>query len=54
MLVKDLRALLENLDGDREIIVNVCKYERVESVGREFLELGDYGEEGYILELEED
>ncbi len=52
MKVKDLRNLLENLDGDRKIIINVCGGERVESVGREILELGDYGEGGYILELE--
>jgi len=52
MLVKDLKSLLENLDGNKRISISVCKYGRVENVGREILELEDYGKEGYILELE--
>jgi hypothetical protein len=51
MKVKDLRNLLENLDGDKKIVINVCVYERVESIGREILELYGLGDGGYILEL---
>jgi hypothetical protein len=52
MKVRDLKNLLENLDGDKKIVINVCVYERVESIGREILELEDYGDGGYVLELE--
>jgi len=51
MLVKELKKLLENLDESKEIEISICEEERVVCSSGEFLELGDYGEVGYILEF---
>lgn len=51
MLVKELKKLLENLDESKEIEISICEEERVISSSGEFLELGNYGEMGYVLEF---
>ena len=53
MLVKDLKKLLEGLDESRDIEINICEEEKVVSRSGEFLELGDYGEVGYVLEFKD-
>ena len=52
MLVKELRKLLKGLDGKKEIEIAICEYDRVDSRSKVILELGDYGDLGYVLELE--
>ena len=54
MLVKELKKVLEGLDDEKEIVINICDYERVESSSEVILELIDYSKNGlgYILELD--
>ena len=52
MLVKELKKVLEGLDDEKDIEITICEYDRVDSRSGVILELGDYGELGYILELE--
>ena len=52
MLVKELKKVLEGLDDEKDIEIVICEYDRVESRGKVILEVGDYEELGYVLELE--
>ncbi len=52
MLVKELKKVLEGLDDEKDIEIAICEYDRVDSRSKVILELGDYGDLGYILELE--
>lgn len=52
MKVKELRKVLEGLDDEKDIEITICEYDRVDSRSNVILEVGDYGELGYILELE--
>jgi len=52
MKVKELKKELEGLNDEKDIEIVICEYDRVESRSKVILELGDYGELGYILELE--
>jgi hypothetical protein len=52
MKVKELKKVLEGLDDEKDIEIAICEYDRVDSRSRVILEVGDYGELGYILELE--
>jgi len=52
MLVKELKKVLEGLDDEKDIEIVICEYDRVESRSKVILEVGDYEELGYVLELE--
>jgi hypothetical protein len=52
MLVKELKKVLEGLDDEKDIEIAICEYDRVDSRSKVILEVGDYGELGYVLELE--
>jgi hypothetical protein len=51
MLVKELKKVLEGLDDEKDIEIAICEYDTVDSRSKVILELGDYGDLGYILEL---
>jgi hypothetical protein len=52
MKVKELKKVLEGLDDEKDIEIVICEYDRVESRSKVILEVGDYKELGYVLELE--
>lgn len=54
MLVKELKKLLEGMVDEREIVFNICDGERVVSSGGKFLEVCDFGDGGYMLEVLDD